>query len=401
MLKNNLQRGVVKIETVYIVSAKRTAIGSFGQSLKSYSAVQLGEFVVNELFYDLPALKEEVDEILIGNVFKHGLKGNPARQIGIRTGLPISVSATTIDMQCASGLTAIIQGVNNIRSGQSDVVVAGGIESMSNVPHVSLHSRWGKRLGDLKVVDALLHDGLVCAIEDYHMGLTAENLVERYGISREMQDAFALESQEKALRAIEENRFVEEIVPVPCQRADQYFSTDEHPRGTSIEQLGNLKPAFKKEGTVTAGNASGLNDGAAAVLLVSESALQRLQVKPLAKIVGTATCGVQPSIMGIGPVPAILKALDRSDLQMEDIDLFEINEAFAAQVLAVNTELNIPEEKLNVNGGAIALGHPVGASGTRIIVTLLHELKRRGLRKGIGSLCVGGGQGAAAIIEIV
>lgn len=389
------------IETVYIAAAKRTAIGSFGQSLKPYSAVELGAFVVNELFYDIPAAKEEVDEILIGNVLKHGLKGNPARQIGIRTGLPISVSAMTIDMQCASGLTAIIQGANNIRSGQSDVVVAGGIESMTNVPHLDLDSRWGKRLGNPQVVDALLHDGLICAIEDYHMGLTAENLVERYGISRETQDAFALESQEKALRAIEENRFVEEIVPVPCQREDQYFTTDEHPRNTTIEKLGNLKSAFKKEGTVTAGNASGLNDGAAAVLLVSERALKRLNLKPLAKIVSTATCGVQPSIMGIGPVPAILKALDKSNLEMDDIDLFEINEAFAAQVLAVNMELNIPTEKLNVNGGAIALGHPVGASGARIIVTLLHELRRRGLRKGIGSLCVGGGQGAAAIIEVV
>lgn len=389
------------MENVYIVAAKRTAIGSFGKSLKSYSAVQLGEFVVNELFYDIPSVKEEVDEILIGNVLKHGLKGNPARQIGIHTGLPVSATAVTIDMQCASGLTAIIQGMNNIRSGQSDVVVAGGIESMTNVPHLMLESRWGTRLGNPKVADALLHDGLICAMEDYHMGLTAENLVDRYGISREMQDAFAVESQKKALRAIEENRFVEEIVPVPCKREDQYFSTDEHPRSNSIERLGNLNPAFKKEGTVTAGNASGLNDGAAAVLLVSESALKRLNLKPLAKIISTATCGVQPSIMGIGPVPAILKALDKSNLEMDDIDLFEINEAFAAQVLAVNMELNIPLEKLNVNGGAIALGHPVGASGARIIVTLLHELKRRGLKKGIGSLCVGGGQGAAAIIEVV
>ncbi|MEK3934012.1 thiolase family protein [Sporosarcina sp. FSL W7-1349] len=389
------------MENVYIVAAKRTAIGTFGQSLKSYSAVQLGEFVVNELLHDLPAVKEEVDEILIGNVFKHGLKGNPARQIGIRTGLPISVSAMTIDMQCASGLTAIIQGANNIRSGQSDIVVAGGIESMTNVPHLMLQSRWGTRLGNTPVVDALLHDGLVCAMEDYHMGLTAENLVDRYGISREAQDAFALESQEKALRAIEENRFVEEIVPVPGKREDEYFSVDEHPRSTSLERLENLKPAFKKEGTVTAGNASGLNDGAAAVLLVSEKALKRLNLKPLAKIVATATCGVQPSVMGIGPVPAILKALDKSEMNMDDIDLFEINEAFAAQVLAVNIELNIPLGKLNVNGGAIALGHPVGASGARIIVTLLHELKRQGLHKGIGSLCVGGGQGAAAILEVV
>lgn len=389
------------METVYIVEAKRTAIGTFGQSLKNYSAVQLGEFVVNELFHAYPNVKDEVDEIIIGNVLKHGLKGNPARQIGIQTGLPISVSAMTIDMQCASGLTAMIQGANNIISGQSDVVVAGGIESMTNVPQLMLDGRWGKRLGNPKVVDALMHDGLVCAVEGYHMGITAENLVEKYGITREMQDEFAIESQKKALRAIEEGRFIEEIVPVPYQREDKYFSVDEHPRDTTVEKLSNLSAAFKKEGTVTAGNASGLNDGAAAMLLVSESALKRLNVKPLAKIVATATCGVQPSIMGIGPVPAIVKALDSSKTSIEDIDLFEINEAFAAQVLAVNMELNIPTEKLNVNGGAIALGHPVGASGARIIVTLLHELKKRGLKKGIGSLCVGGGQGAAAIIEIV
>lgn len=389
------------METVYIVSAKRTAIGAFGQSLKNCSAVQLGEFVVNELFSEHPQLKNEVDEIIIGNVLKHGLKGNPARQIGINTGLPVSAPAVTIDMQCASGLTSIIQGVNNIRSGQCDVVVAGGVESMTNVPHISLDSRWGKRLGDPKVVDALLHDGLICAMENYHMGITAENLVEKYGISKERQDEFALESQSKALRAIEEGRFKKEIVPIPNGKGDQYFSTDEYPRETSIEKLESLKPAFKEGGTVTAGNASGLNDGAAAVLLMSESAMERLGVKPFAKIVATATCGVQPALMGIGPVPAILKALDKIDFTINDIDLFEINEAFAAQVLAVNTELNIPMDKLNVNGGAIALGHPVGASGARIMVTLLHELKRRGLKTGIGSLCVGGGQGAAAVVEIV
>nr|WP_304442596.1 thiolase family protein [Sporosarcina sp. P13] len=389
------------IETVYIVAAKRTAIGSFGQSLKGYSAVQLGEIVVNELFYENPSLKEEVDEILIGNVFKHGLKGNPARQIGIQTGLPITSSAATIDMQCASGLAAMIQGFNNIRSGQSDVIVAGGIESMTNVPHLSLDSRWGKRLGDPRMVDALFHDGLTCAIENYHMGVTAENLVSRYGITREKQDEYALESQRKAMKAIEAGNFTEEIVPVPGLQKGTYFSTDEHPRSTSLEKLSSLKSAFKSEGSVTAGNASGLNDGAAALLLVSESAIKRLDIKPLAKIVATSICGVQPSMMGIGPVPAVLQALDKAELEINDMDLFEINEAFASQVLAVDMELNIPKEKLNVNGGAIALGHPVGASGARIMVTLLHELKRRGLEKGIGSLCVGGGQGAAAIIEIV
>ena len=291
---------MIIIETVYIVAAKRTAIGSFGKSLKNYSAVQLGEIVVNELFQEMPSLKKEVEEIYIGNVFKSGLKGNPARQIGIHTGLPIAVSAMTIDMQCASGLAAIIQAVNRIQCGESDVIVAGGIESMTNVPHIVLNSRWGTRLGDAKMVDAMFHDGLVCAIEEYPMGITAENLVEKYGISSEAQDEYAIKSQQKAFQAIKANRFADEIVPVPIYEKgkESIFNIDEHPRSTTLDKLGSLEPAFKKDGSVTAGNSSGLNDGAAAVLLVSEKALKRLNIEPLAKVVSTSTCGVQPSCSG-------------------------------------------------------------------------------------------------------
>ncbi|WP_431027052.1 thiolase family protein [Lysinibacillus sp. LZ02] len=391
------------METVYIIQAKRTPIGSFGKALQSFSAVDLGEIAINSLFQENTALKQEVTEIYIGNVFKSGLKGNPARQLAIRTGLPISTVAMTLDMQCASGMAAVIQGANRIQLGEADLVVVGGIESMTNVPHLMLDARWGKRLGNPKTVDALMHDGLICAIENYHMGITAENLVKKYGLTREAQDEYALQSQQRALMAIQENRFKREIVPVVMKERgrETIFNQDEHPKETSFEHLAKLSPAFEQGGTVTAGNASGLNDGAAAILLASEQAVQRLGLNPLAKVVSTASHGVQPSVMGIGPVPAMLKALDKVHLSMNEMDLVEINEAFAAQVLAVNTELNISNDKLNVNGGAIALGHPVGASGTRVIVTLLHELQRQTLSKGIASLCVGGGLGAATIIELV
>lgn len=391
------------MENVYIIQAKRTPIGSFGKSLQSCSAVDLGEIVINSLFEENTSLKQEVSEIYIGNVFKSGLKGNPARQLAIRTGLPIQTIAMTLDMQCASGMAAFIQGANRIQLGEADLVVVGGIESMSNVPYLALDARWGKRLGNTETVDALLHDGLVCAIENYHMGITAENLVKRYGLSREAQDEYAFMSQQRAATAIQEHRFKREIVPVMVKErgSERIIYQDEHPKETSLERLAKLSPAFEAGGTVTAGNSSGLNDGAAALLLASEKIVERLGLKPLAKVVSTASQGVQPSIMGIGPVPAMLKALDKANLTMDAMDLVEINEAFAAQVLAVNTELNIPYEKLNVNGGAIALGHPVAASGARIIVTLLHELQRQSLSKGIASLCVGGGMGSASILELV
>ncbi|WP_213422597.1 thiolase family protein [Bhargavaea massiliensis] len=391
------------VSEVYVIEAKRTAIGSFGKSLKPLSAIDLGEAVTNELFRPNDSLRESVDDVYFGNVFKSGLKGNPARQIGLRAGLPVSATAMTVDHQCASGMMAMIQAMQKLSLGLSQVAVAGGTESMSNVPHLLMEMRNGVRLGEAKVEDALLHDGLVCAMENYHMGVTAENLVDKYNLSRKEQDAFALRSQEKAAEAIASGRFEEEIVPVTVRvkGKDTIFNQDEHPRATSLEKLGQLGAAFKEGGSVTAGNASGLNDGAAALLLASKEAVEAHGLKPLAKIVSASTRGVPPAIMGIGPVPAILHALDQAGLAVPDIDLFEINEAFASQVLAVNTELNIPEEKLNVNGGAIALGHPVGASGARILVTLVHELKRRGQRYGVASLCVGGGQGAATVVEVV
>ena len=384
---------------VYIVNAKRTPIGSFGKTLQPFSAVELGIIVAEALLENLNEVKEEITEVYIGNVFKSGLKGNPARQIALAAGLPVSSIAQTIDMQCASGMAAIIYGANRIKLGEAQLVLAGGIESMSNVPHLMLDGRWGKRLGNPQVVDALLHDGLICAIEDVHMGITAENLARQYDISREEQDAYALRSHQKALEAIKEKRFQDEIVPIFYK--GKTMLNDEHPKGTSMEKLASLKPVFKENGTVTAGNASGLNDGASLLLLASKEAMEKYSLKPLAKIISTASHGVKPSIMGIGPVPAIIKALEKANLKLEDMNLIEVNEAFAAQILAVCKELNLDEEKLNVNGGAIALGHPVGASGARILTTLIYELLKRNKEKGIASLCVGGGMGAAVIVERV
>ncbi|QKE73410.1 acetyl-CoA C-acetyltransferase [Arthrobacter citreus] len=388
---------------VYLVEAVRTPIGNFGGSLKNVGAVQLASTVVKEAWKrsNLPA--ECIDEVVLGNVFKAGLKGNPARQAAIHAGLPVSLPAITIDKQCASGLRAVTLAYHQIVSGDSNIVIAGGTESMSNVPHLLFDSRWGKKMGDLTTVDALLHDGLHCAIEGYHMGITAENLVERYNISREEQDAFALESQKKALLARALGKFQEEIVPVELKgkQGTILFNEDEYIRDTTLQKLQNLKPAFKQNGTVTAGNSSGINDGAAALIVASEQAVREYNLKPLAKIRSVASAAVSPSIMGIGPVPATRKALALANLTIEDIDLAELNEAFAVQVLAVQKELGLPEEKINVNGGAIALGHPVGCSGARILVTLVHELRRQKKQLGLASLCVGGGQGVSIIIETV
>ncbi|MFB7140735.1 thiolase family protein [Gottfriedia sp. NPDC056225] len=388
---------------VYLVEAVRTPIGNFGGSLKNVGAVQLASTVVKESWKrsNLPA--ECIDEVVLGNVFKAGLKGNPARQAAIHAGLPVSLPAITIDKQCASGLRAVTLAYHQIVSGDSNIVIAGGTESMSNVPHLLFDSRWGKKMGDLTTVDALLHDGLHCAIEGYHMGITAENLVERYNISREEQDAFALESQKKALLARALGKFQEEIVPVELKgkQGTILFNEDEYIRDTTLQKLQNLKPAFKQNGTVTAGNSSGINDGAAALIVASEQAVREYNLKPLAKIRSVASAAVSPSIMGIGPVPATRKALALANLTIEDIDLAELNEAFAVQVLAVQKELGLPEEKINVNGGAIALGHPVGCSGARILVTLVHELRRQKKQLGLASLCVGGGQGVSIIIETV
>lgn len=391
------------MKEVYIVEAKRTAIGTFGGSLQSKSAVQLGTELLKETIRKLNLDNNAIDEVIMGNVFKSGIKGNPARQVAIHSGLHHTTPAITIDKQCGSGLKALMLGANEIRLGQADFIVTGGIESMTNVPHIVLNGRWGNKLGDLKTVDALLHDGLHCAIENYHMGVTAENLAEKYKISRNEQDEYAYLSQERALRAIEEGRFKDEIIPLKIKKGkdEVLFSKDEHPRKTNLEKLSALRPVFKKDGTVTAGNASGLNDGAAVVILASEEAIKKHNLKPIGKIISYASAAVEPSLMGIGPVPSTIKALSLAEMEMDEIDLVELNEAFAAQVLAVNKELNIDLEKLNVNGGAIALGHPVGSSGSRIVVSLLHELKKRNEKHGLATLCIGGGQGVTVIVEAI
>ncbi|NWQ43470.1 acetyl-CoA C-acetyltransferase [Bacillus sp. EB106-08-02-XG196] len=391
------------MQNVYLVEALRTPIGSFGGALKDVGAVQLATTVVKEVWQRSSLSAECIDEVVLGNVLKSGLKGNPARQAAIHSGIPVSVPAITIDKQCASGLRAITLAYHQILAGDSNVVIAGGTESMSNVPHLVMNARWGQKLGDLRTVDALFHDGLHCAIEGYHMGITAENLVERYLISREEQDIFALESQQKAIKAKEQGKFEEEIIPVAIKskHGATLFTEDENIKNTNLEKLLTLKPAFKENGTVTAGNASSLNDGAAAVIVASEQAVKEYNLKPLAKIRSVASSAVSPSIMGIGPVPATQKALTRANLTIQDIELAELNEAFAAQVLAVNKELGLPEEIINVNGGAIALGHPIGCSGARILVTLVHELRRQKKQIGLASLCVGGGQGVSIIIEAV
>lgn len=391
------------MESVYLVEAVRTPIGKFGGSLKDVGAVQLATDVVKEVWMRSGISGDCIDEVVLGNVVKTGLKGNPARQAAIYAGLPVSVPALTIDKQCASGMRAISLAYHQIVAGDSNIVIAGGTENMSNAPHVVLNARWGQRMGDLRTVDSLFHDGLHCAMEGYHMGITAENLVEQYNITREEQDNFALASQTKALKATEQGKFQQEIIPVTIKtkNGSTLFTEDEYIKNTNLEKLQNLKPAFKQNGTVTAGNASGLNDGAAAVMIVSEQALKEFNLKPLAKIRSVASAAVPPSIMGIGPVPATQKALEKAGLTIRDIELAELNEAFAAQVLAVNKELQLPEEIINVNGGAIALGHPVGCSGARIIVTLVHELRRQKKQIGLASLCVGGGQGVSIIVEAV
>ncbi|WP_045522668.1 thiolase family protein [Neobacillus niacini] len=391
------------MQNVYLVEALRTPIGSFGGSLKNVGAVQLATTVVKEVWQRSGLSAECIDEVVLGNVLKSGLKGNPARQAAIHSGLPVSVPAITIDKQCASGLRAMTLAYHQILAGDSNVVIAGGTESMSNVPHLVMNARWGQKMGDLRTVDALFHDGLHCAIEGYHMGITAENLVESYHISREEQDAFSLESQHKAIKAKEQGKFEKEIIPVAIRskKGSTLFTEDENIKTTNLEKLLTLKPAFKENGTVTAGNSSSLNDGAAAVIVASEQAVREYDLKPLAKIRSVASAAVSPSIMGIGPVPATKKALTRANLTIQDIELAELNEAFSAQVLAVNKELGLPEEIINVNGGAIALGHPIGCSGARIVVTLVHELRRQKKQIGLASLCVGGGQGVSIIIEAV
>lgn len=389
---------------IVIVSAVRTAIGSFQGTLTGVSATKLGAVVLEAALERAGVSKDSVDEVIMGNVLSAGLGQNPARQASIQAGLANEVPSLTINKVCGSGLKAVHLAVQAIASGDADVVLAGGMENMSQAPYLMEGARSGYRMGDQKVVDSMIRDGLWCAFNDYHMGITAENLCTKYEIGREEQDEFAAWSQEKAQQALTSGRFADEIVPVaiPQRKGDPVlFSEDEFPRaGVTAEMLGKLKPAFKKDGTVTAGNASGINDGAAALLIMSREKADELGVKPLARIVANASAGVDPSIMGYGPVPATQKVMEKAGLSLSDMDLIEANEAFAVQSLSVGKALGIDREKLNVNGGAIALGHPIGASGARILVTLVHELQKRdGVKYGLATLCIGGGQGVATIIE--
>jgi acetyl-CoA C-acetyltransferase len=390
---------------VVIVSAVRTAIGNFNGSLKNVSTPDLGAIVIKGALEQAGVKSEQVDEVIMGNVLQAGIGQNPARQAAINAGIPESVSSMTINKVCGSGLKAVHLAMQAILAGEAEIVVAGGMENMSQAPYILKNAREGFKMGDQKLIDTLISDGLTCVFNGYHMGITAENLVEKYSITREEQDEFSAWSQEKAVTAIEAGKFKEEIVPViiPQRKGEPIvFEADEYPKkGMTAEKLAGLRPAFKKDGTVTAGNASGINDGAAAVVVMSKKKADQLGIKPLVTIKANASAGVDPSIMGIGPVPAIRKVLEKASLSLEDIELIEANEAFAAQSLAVARELHFNKEILNVNGGAIALGHPIGASGARVLVTLIHEMKRRQAKLGLAALCIGGGQGVATVVELM
>ncbi|MDH1145125.1 acetyl-CoA C-acetyltransferase [Pseudomonas mosselii] len=388
---------------VVIVAATRTAIGSFQGALANVSAVELGAAVIRQLLAQTQLDPAQVDEVILGQVLTAGAGQNPARQAAVKAGLPYEVPALTLNKVCGSGLKALHLAAQAIRCGDAEVVIAGGQESMSLAPYVMPSARTGQRMGHGQLVDSMITDGLWDAFNDYHMGITAENLVDKYALTREQQDAFAAESQRKAVAAIEAGRFKDEITPIhiPQKKGEPLvFDTDEQPRpGTTAESLGKLRAAFKKDGSVTAGNASSLNDGAAAVLLMSASKAEALGLPVLAKIAAYASAGVDPAIMGIGPVSATQRCLDKAGWQLADLDLIEANEAFAAQALAVGKQLEWDASKVNVNGGAIALGHPIGASGCRVLVTLLHEMIKRDANKGLATLCIGGGQGVALAIE--
>jgi acetyl-CoA C-acetyltransferase len=395
----------VQMEKAVIVSALRSPVGSFGKSLTPVSAVQLGVTVLKETLRRIELKPEEIDEIILGNVLQGGQGQNPARQVGINAGIPKEVPAFTVNKVCASGLKSVFLAAQAIAAGDAEVVVAGGIENMSQAPFALPGARWGQRMGDGKFVDLMILDGLWDAFNGYHMGNTAENVSERFGVSRQEQDELACASQQKAEAAIKSGRFKDEIIPIPIpQKKGQttLFDTDEHPRfGTTMEALAKLKPAFKPDGTVTAGNASGINDGAAIIMVMSERKAASLGLKPMAIIQGYASGGVDPAVMGIGPIRASQKALAKAGWTPNDLDLIEANEAFAAQAIVVNRELGWDLKKVNVNGGAVALGHPIGASGARILTTLLHEMQKRDARKGLATLCIGGGQGSAIAVERV
>lgn len=389
---------------VVIASAARTPIGSYGGALKSVSAQDLGITAVKEAIKRAGIKPEDVDEMVFGCVLQAGLGQNVARQISIGAGIPKEKPAMTLNIVCGSGLRSVSLAAQMIMAGDSDIVIAGGTESMSNAPYLLQNERWGARMGDKKAVDEMIKDGLWDAFNDYHMGMTAENIVEKFGLTREEQDELAAMSQNRAEKARAEGKFKDEIVPVEVKDRKgnvTIVDTDEHIReGVTAEGISKLKPAFKRDGgSVTAANASGLNDGSAALVVMSEEKAKELGVKPLATIVSYATEGVDPAIMGTGPIPTVRKALEKANLTLEDIDLIEANEAFAAQALSVIKELGLNTDIVNVNGGAIALGHPVGASGARILTTLLYEMQKRDSKKGIATLCIGGGMGTAVVVE--
>ena len=391
----------MKNNKIVITAATRTAVGSLGKSLKNIKAEDLGSTVISNVVKLSNLSAENIDEIIMGQVLTSASGQNPARQAAIKSGIPKEKPAYLVNQVCGSGIRSVASAYQSIKSGNSNIIIAGGQENMSLAPH-AIHLRDGKKLGDVELIDTMIKDGLWDAFHGYHMGVTAENVAEKFQITREEQDKFALKSQEKALEAQKKNKFKDEIInfKIKSKNADIDFNKDEHPReGINLEALNRLKPVFKKDGSVTAGNASGINDGAAAVVLMSNEEAEKREIEKMVSIKSWASCGVDPALMGTGPIPSSKKALDLAGWDIKDVDLFEINEAFAAQSLAVLKTLSIPEEKVNVNGGAIALGHPIGASGTRILVTLIHEMIKRDVKKGLATLCIGGGMGIAMCVE--
>ena len=388
-------------KSVVITSATRTAVGSLGKALKNIPAEELGSVVIKEVIKRSNIKSSDIDETIMGQVLTGGTGQNPARQAAMKSGIPKEKPAYIVNQVCGSGLRSIASGFQSIKSGDSKIVIAGGQENMSLAPH-AIHLRDGKKIGDTELIDTMIKDGLWDAFHGYHMGVTAENVATKFQVTRQEQDKFALKSQEKALKAMKENKFKDEITnfKIKSKKAEIDFNKDEHPRdGINLEGLTRLKPVFQKDGTVTAGNASGINDGAAAISLMSEEEAKKRDLKKLVTIKSWASCGVEPALMGTGPIPATKKALDLAGWKIDDVDLFEVNEAFAAQSIAVLKTLGIPDEKVNVNGGAIAIGHPIGASGTRILVTLIHEMIKRDVKRGLATLCIGGGMGIAMSIE--
>ena len=390
---------------VYLAAMCRTAVGSYGGSLKDIPAAKLGEIVITEAIKRAGITAEDVDEVFFGNVLQAGLGQNPARQAALNAGLPITTPATSINKVCGSGLHCVSLAYRTIKAGEAECVIAGGMENMSLAPYAVNTARWGARMNNTQMTDVMVNDGLWDAFNNYHMGITAENVAEKFGVTREMQDELAARSQARAAEAVAAGKFKDEIVPVviPQRKGDpKVFDTDEYVRGgTTMEVLAKLRPAFKKDGTVTAGNASGINDGAAAIVVCSGEFLKKHNLTPMLKVVATGSVGVDPSEMGLGPIPSVRQALKKADLDIEKVDLFELNEAFAAQAYEVSNQLGLTPEKVNVNGGAIAIGHPIGASGARILVTLGYEMKRRDAKYGVASLCIGGGMGEALVVENV